>query len=393
MKKGLTLICILAALIAMIVLAGHAGSRSRVGVQVEKLYPHLIRSSVLASGKIAYGEKVTLTSELLGIVNAIHVTEGGIVKKSDLVLEIRDQEYVAAVDQNRAAVRIREAAIDRAKLNVERLAHQWQRNKQLFEQKLISKDAYETVALDFDLAKVDLKSAQASLAQSKAQLEEAEKVLSKTHIHSPIDGVVTSLDIKKGETAIPSVGGIPGSTLMLIANPDSVYTEVNVDEADVGNVEIGDEADVVAVAFPNNPIHGVLESMATSAKVAEGRQGLSFSVKIRLNRSADVQLRPGMSCRVEIFTHTKAKVLAAPIQSILVEEDRKANKSNHFLFLNQNNAANKVPVEVGVSDDNYQEITSGASSGDEVVVGPDKALQSLHQGDALSIVQSGVAAK
>lgn len=387
MKKVLVLLGIVAVVVLASLLT-RVGRGESVGVQVQDLAKHAIRSSILASGKITYDERVSLTSEIVGMVRTVHVAEGGKVSKSQLVMELRDEEYAAAVEQNKALVGQRESDIERAKLNVQNAERELARSKRLIDAKLVAKDAFEKTELARNLAQVELRAANAALLQARAQYAQVERQLSKTRIYSPIDGVVTSIDLRVGETAIPSTGGIPGSTLMVISNPDSIYTEVNVDEADIGNVNVGDEAEVVAVAYRNSPIKGSIEYMATSAKVAEGRQGLSFAVKIRLDRrDSAVDLKPGMSCRAEIFTRSKSEVLAAPMQAVLVEVDNKTNKSNHFVFVNRNGIANKVAVETGISDDSYYEITKGLDAGEQVITGPDKVLQNLHQGDAVMVVQ------
>jgi HlyD family secretion protein len=224
------------------------------------------------------------------------------------------------------------------------------------------------------------------LSQARAQLEQAQDRLAKTSAYSPIDGTVTSLDIKVGETAISSSTNIPGSSLMTIANPLSIHTEVNVDEADIASVEVGQRAEVFAIAYPDDPVEGVVDSIAISAKVAEGQQGLSFAVKIRL-LDHNVSLRPGMSCRAEIFTATKNAVLAAPIQAVIVEEDLELDETTRYAFVNRNGVAERVTVEVGLSDDTYQEITSGLKAGDEVVTGPDRVLRALEDGDRIEAVE------
>jgi HlyD family secretion protein len=208
-------------------------------------------------------------------------------------------------------------------------------------------------------------------------------------VYSPIDGTVTTLDIKVGETAISSSTNIPGSNLMTIANPASIHTEVNVDEADIANVEIGQKARVFAIAYPEQPVEGVVESIAVSAKVAEGQQGQSFAIKIRLLDPEKITLRPGMTCRAEIFTATKGGVLAAPIQAILVDEDLTTDEVRRDVFVNRDGRAVKTSVEVGIADDSYQEIVSGLSPGDEVVTGPDRVLRALEDGDRISIAEGG----
>src|SRR5690606_25141613 len=165
----------------------------------------------------------------------------------------------------------------------------------------------------------------------------------------------------------------------------SIHTEVNVDEADIANVEVGQKAHVYAIAYPDTPIEGVIESIAVTAKVPEGQEGLSFVVKIALDPPEGGRLRPGMSCRAELFTATREGVLAVPIQAIRVEERRDEGRTSYFVFVNRNGQARKVEIEVGASDDTYQEVTKGLAEGDEIVIGPDRMLRTLADGDSIQV--------
>src|SRR5690606_9747769 len=174
----------------------------------------------------------------------------------------------------------------------ENLRKQWERQEALFQRGLVDQDSFDLLTNELGLAEVDLQSNIEQLSQARGQLEPAEDRLRKPRVYSPIDGVVTSLDIRRGEAAISCTTNLPGSTLMTIANPDRIHTEVNVDEADIANVEVGQKAHVYAIAYPDVPINGVIDSIAVSAKVPEGQQGLSFAVKIRLDPPEGVRLRP-----------------------------------------------------------------------------------------------------
>jgi HlyD family secretion protein len=348
------------------------------------LVPRSIQSSVLASGRLVHEEEVKLTTEEIGRVTAIYVDEGQQVTRGQLVLQIDDQRLRAAVEQNQAAARVQEIAIQRQQLQAANLRTQWERMQGLHERKLIDDDSFVTATNNLEIAEVDLRSSRESLSQVRAQLEQAQDRLSKTSVYSPIDGTVTSLDIKVGETAISSSTNIPGSSLMTLANPASILTEVNVDEADIANVEAGQRARVFAIAYPEQPVEGVVASIAVSAKVAEGQQGLSFAVKIRLTDLNKITLRPGMSCRAEIFSATRDSVLAAPIQAIRVEEDLTANETRRHVFVNRDGTAKRIAVEVGLSDDTYQEVTSGLSEGEAVIIGPDRVLRALEDGDRVA---------
>jgi HlyD family secretion protein len=387
-KKLMLIIGLVVLVVAVPLINARVRGTASVEVEVEKLEPRVIESSVLASGKLVHEEEVKLSTEEIGKVTAIYVDEGQKVARGELVLQIDDQRLKAAVDQQQASVRMQEIAIQRMQLQVENLRTQWNRMKGLHERNLIDEDSFVTSSNNLEISEVDLMSSRESLEQARAQLEQQEDRLSKTRVYSPIDGTVTTLDIKVGETAISSSTNIPGSSLMTIANPASIHTEVNVDEADIANVEIGQKARVFAIAYPDQPVEGVVDSIAVSAKVAEGQQGQSFAIKIRLLDPEKITLRPGMTCRAEIFTATKGGVLAAPIQAILVEEDLTSDIVRRDVFVHRDGRAVKVSVEVGIADDTYQEIVSGLSPGDEVVTGPDRVLRALEDGDRIAIAES-----
>jgi HlyD family secretion protein len=384
-KKLLLIIGIVALVVAVPLLQARLRGGGVVEVQVETLEPRSIQSSVLASGKLVHEQEVKLSTEEIGRVTAIYVEEGQQVARGELVLQIDDQRLRAAVDQQEATVRMQEIAIQRQQLQVQNLRTQWERARALHERKLIDEDSFVTSTNNLEIADVDLRSSRESLQQARAQLEQQEDRLSKTRVYSPIDGTVTTLDIKVGETAISSSTNIPGSNLMTIANPASIHTEVNVDEADIANVTIGQHARVYAIAYPDQPVDGVVDSIAVSAKVAEGQQGQSFAIKIRLLDPEKITLRPGMTCRAEIFTATKDDALAVPIQAILVEEDLAANETRRDVFVVREGRAQKIAVETGLSDDTYQQIVSGLSAGDEVITGPDRVLRALQDGDRVTI--------
>jgi HlyD family secretion protein len=384
-KKLLIVIALVVLVVAVPLVNARMRGTASVEVQVETLAPRSIQSSVLASGKLVHEEEVKLTTEEIGRVTAIHVEEGAKVTAGQLVLQIDDQRLRAAVDQNEASVRMQEIAIQRQQLQVENLRTQWERMRGLNERRLIDEDSFVTATNNLEIAEVDLSSSRESLQQARAQLDQAQDRLSKTRVYSPIDGTVTTLDIKVGETAISSSTNIPGSSLMTIANPASIHTEVNVDEADIANVTIGQMARVFAIAYPDQPVDGVVDSIAISAKVAEGQQGQSFAVKIRLLDPEKITLRPGMTCRAEIFTATKEDAVAVPIQAILVEEDLTANETSRDVFVVRGGRVAKIAVEVGLSDDTYQQIVSGLSVGDQVVTGPDRVLRALEDGDRVTI--------
>lgn len=358
-------------------------------VDLSTVSQRIISPSILASGFLAHEEEVMLSSEVIGKVAELMIEEGDAVKIGDLVLQVDDKNFLAGLEQSEAVVRMNKIDIERQEVRIKNLERQFKRSKSLYERSLIGEQEYESLLNQLDLAKIDFLSSKEGLVQAEAQLDQVLDNLSKTQIISPIDGVVTSLDIKVGETAIASSTNIPGSSLMTIANPASIYTEVLVDEADIANIEIGQRAEIVAIAYPDEPMQGIVRFIANTAKIAQGRTGLSFVVKIDIVDRGNVTLRPGMSCRAEIFTQQERNVAAIPIEAVIFEEDRAELRSEYYMFVNDGGVARKTKIEVGLSDDEYQELISVVDDDIEIIVGPNKELRNLIDGDLLNTDRAG----
>ncbi len=382
-RKLLLILVLIAGVIALPFINRYFFGADAKEVAVAAVGERVISPSILASGFLAHHEEVMLSSEVIGKVDELFVEEGDRVKAGDLLLRVDDRNFLAALEQAEAAVRLNSIDIERQEVRIVNLERQFQRSRSLFERSLVGEEEFDTMRNQLELARIDLKSSRERLAQAQAQFEQVNDQLSKTRIVSPIDGVITSLDIKVGETAIASSTNIPGSSLMTIANPASIYTEVLVDEADVASLAVGQRAEIVAIAYPEEPIHGVVRYIANTAKTELTRQGLSFTVEIDILDAGNVVLRPGMSCRAEIFTARDQAVPAVPIQALIFEEDRSQLLSEYFIFVNDGGVARKTQVEVGISDDEFQELTSGVEGEVEIVVGPDRELRHLLDGDRL----------
>jgi|TARA_B110000879_G_scaffold163101_1_gene210662 HlyD family secretion protein len=382
--KKLVLILLLAGTVIALPFINRSifGTDAKV-VNVSTLSQRVISPSILASGFLAHEEEVMLSSEVIGKVSELFVEEGDTVTAGQLLLQVDDKNFIAGLEQSEAAERINTIDIERQEVRIENLSRQFERSRSLHERKMIGDNEFDNLKNQLDLARIDLKSSTERLTQARAQLDQVNDNLSKTKIVSPIEGVITSLDIKVGETAIASSTNIPGSSLMTIANPASIYTEVLVDEADVANIQIGQRTEIVAIAYPDQPMQGVVRYIANTAKIAPGRAGLSFTVKIEITDAGDVTLRPGMSCRAEIFTRQDQEVVAVPIQALIFEEDRSALRSEYFIFVNDGGIARKTRVDVGISDDEYQELMTTIDDNIEIVVGPDQELRHLLEGDRI----------
>ena len=387
MKKILIFAALAVLLVGLPLISKYTRGTDTKQVEIQKVEYTLIKSSILASGTLAYREQVQLRSEVIGQVTELHVEEADQVKKGDPVITLEPKTYQSQVEQAEARVRIQQIAIERQRLLIKTLADRFERQKSMFSQKLIDEDSYEALESELALAKVDLRSLQESLAQSRAALDQAEELLSKTRIKSPIDGLVIQVDIKEGETVIAGTMNIPGATMMVIADPSETLTEVQVDEADIAQVREGQKADIFSAAYPDTPLSGTIQSIATTARQTPGQASLSFLVKILLDEQDTMVIRPGMSVRADIYTQSSEETLAVPVQAVLYDEDvdeedkDKEKAEQTYVFVMEDGKAVRRDIEIGISSDSDQEITSGLKEGEIIISGPFRVLRNMNDGD------------
>jgi HlyD family secretion protein len=387
MKKILIFAGLAVLLVGLPLLSKFTGGTDAKQVEIQTVEYKLIKSSILASGTLAFREQVQLRSEVIGQVTELHVEEADNVAKGDLVITLDPKSYQAQVEQAEARVRIQQIAIERQRLLIKTLADRFERQRTMFAKNLVDQDSYEALESQLALAKVDARSLQESLAQASAALDQSEELLSKTRIRSPINGVVIQIDIKVGETVIAGTTNIPGSTMMVIADPSETLTEVQVDEADIAQVLEGQNADIFAAAYPDTPLAGVIQSIASVARKEPGQASLSFLVKILLDEQDSMIIRPGMSVRADIYTQSSEEALAVPVQAVLFdeesEEDDAGKEEQTYVFVMKDGKAVRKDVEVGISSDSDQEITAGLEEGEVIIFGPFRILKHLNDGEAV----------
>jgi HlyD family secretion protein len=359
-------------------------------VETERVSMRVLTPSILASGALTYESQVALTPEVSGRVKEILVEEGQMVKKGQLLLRLDPEASLAEIAQNEAVMRQSQLNIERQQVSRDTQYAKWKRNESLRQQGLlaITADQFDDLVSQRDLAEVQLKTSREEYKQTEARLAQSRDRLAKTEIRSPLDGKVTAIFIKAGETAVPSVTSIAGSQLMQVANTTSVYAEINIDETDIARVVVGSKAKIVPAAFPDKSLDGTVDQVAIWPRPTQGSQNKSYPVKVRLDASNDFAFHPGMSCRAEIFTRTASgeKNLAVPVQSVKYEEAaKKEDKPKSSVFVVVDGKVVKRAVETGGADDAYIEITKGLSADDEIVVGPSKTLNFLRDGERVAV--------
>jgi HlyD family secretion protein len=391
MKKILIFTGLAVLLVGLPLISKITGGRDATEVEIQQAELKPIKSSILASGTLAFREQVQLRSEVIGQVVELHVEEADPVNKGDMVITLDPESYQAQVDQRRAQVRMQRIAIERQEVMIANLEERYQRQKTLFDSQLVDEDSFELLGNQLDLARVDLRSFEESLAQAQAALNQSEELLDKTRIRSPIDGIVIQIVVKVGETVIAGTTNIPGSTMMVFADRSETLTEVQVDEADIAQVTEGQRADVYPAAHPDTPLAGSVQSIASVARQAQGQQSLTSLVKILLDEQDEIRIRPGMSVRADIYTETSDETISVPVQAVQYEDEigldedndnaRGAEEEKAYVFVFADGKAIRRDVKTGISSDSDQQILEGLEKGEKVIIGPYRELRNLADGD------------
>jgi HlyD family secretion protein len=354
-------------------------------VELEVATTRVISPLILASGTLSYQSEVRLVPEVIARVVKVNVKEGDRVSQGDLLVQLDPATAQAQIAQQEAASGQAQLDIEHQRVALEFQTAKWKRYQTMVREALTDRQTYEEITSQRDLAQVELNLSLEKSRQAAAQLKEAREQLAKTEIRAPISGEVTAIYIKAGETAVPSALSIAGSDLMVLASTANMFAEVNVDEADVARVAVGQRASIVPAAFVDQSWKGIVEQVSISPTTQAG-QNKTYMVRIRL-QDRPAHFRPGMSCRAEIATRAaeSAATLAVPVQAVVYEDSddytRQADQASVYIL--RGTTALKRHVETGTADDAYTEIVKGIRSGDQVVTGPAKVLRFLRDGDEI----------
>ncbi len=398
-KKKVIIFSILGVLVlALVLMALLGGSKEDIiPVQLEKVVKRNITQKVSATGTVDPEFKVKITPEVTGEIIALPVKEGDKVKKGDLLIRIKGDNYIAQKDRAVATLQANKATLTMRRAELDKLSSEYDRVKELRNKNLASDSELETAKSNYLSSKGGLEAAKANVAQGEASVKEITDQINKLSIYSPMDGTVTDLNVELGERVLGS-GYSQGTDIMTVSDLSSMRAVVDVDENDVVLISVGDTARVKVDAFGDRIFKGTVQQIGNSAQssgLGTQEQVVNFEVKIKLI-DLDDNLRPGMSCNADIETETKSDVISVPIQSVTARtapnpamqennddglrtengaKKSTTNKVQEIVFImGKNNKVKKVDVTTGISDDNYIEIKKGLSGGEEVVSGSYRAI-------------------
>lgn len=361
-------------------------------VDVETARQRILSPVILASGSLVYENQVTLAPELLAKVKEVRVREGSQVRAGDVLIKLDSEAIRAELSRLESSKRSAIIEIQRRQSDAQHAADQLARFNELHRLGMVESSKFDDVRNQKTNADLEVLGGREAAKQVEFQIREAQQQLAQTEIRSPIDGRITSIGVKIGETAIPSAGGIPGSILAIIAQTDGLLAEVNVDEADIGRVRIGQSARIVPAGETQGSIGANVVQIAMMSSLVNG-QGHVFPVKLKLAQEQKGAFRAGTTCRAELLTGDGAHpVLAVPIQALRYDDAQKdsGGRRAHVYVVRDGRVQSRV-VELGTSDDTYVQVTEGLRDGDAVVTGPYKTIRFLHDGDKVLPASTSIA--
>ena len=426
--------------------------RGIVTVQTGHAIRQDLTSLVTASGEIKPRKYINIGANATGELIEIPVKEGDKVRKGQLLARIENTQPEADVNAQRASLSSTEAdaaaseaslkayddnlltmqaGVDRTRVDLEKASLDYKRGQELYQAKLIPKQDFDQRKAAYDSAQASVKEAESRLTQAKAQREQAKSqlysaqkhvaqlhamvtraddVLKKFNSYAPLNGVVTNLPVRVGETVIPGLPNLPGTIIMTIADMSIITAEVKVDETDIVNVKMDQTADVTIDAIPNKTFKGhVIEigntaivrstGIAASQSTTSSQEAKDFKVVVALDAPPE-DIRPGLSCTAKITTATRQHVVTIPIQALTIRQKgdleappknasvqaavkldpaaEKARKEEiQGVFVISGGKAVFRKVETGITGSTDIEVLSGIKEGDEIVTGSYQVIRTI----------------
>ncbi|MBM3794901.1 MAG: HlyD family efflux transporter periplasmic adaptor subunit [Acidobacteria bacterium] len=430
--------------------------RGIVTVQTGRAVRQDLTSMVAASGEIKPRNYINIGSNAAGParITQILVVEGQPVRRGQLLAQLESVQPEAEVAAQRATVssseaesaaseaglrvedeniRTLEASLDRSKTELEKTKINFARVERLSAEKLIARRDFDDAKIMVDAAAAGVREAESRLPQAKARraqlvaslaaaqrritlsqanLRRAQDVLARTQAVSPIDGMVTNLPVRTGETVVPGIQNSAASLIMTIADMSFITAEVKVDETDIVNVKLDQLVDVTIEAMPNRAFKGqvieigntaILRStgLAASQSAISSQEAKDFKVVVKL-LDPPSEIRPGLSCTAKIITAIRQNVLTIPIQALTVRqkgdlepaakdsnaaaaaakplspaEERERKKEMQGVFAIKGETARFIKVDTGITGATEIEVLIGLAEGEEVITGSYKVIRTL----------------
>lgn len=325
-----------------------------------KAEPTSLSEVVTATGTMESVTSVDVGTQVTGIISNLYVDFNDQVTKGQLIAEIDKTVLQSELQSANATLESAKATYEYNKTNFER-------DKALHDEKLISDYEYQTSKKDYEVAKLAYEKSQSDRVRAAKNLTYAE-------ITSPIDGIVVSREVEEGQTVVSSMNV---ASLYVIADLDHMQVVGAVDEADIGQVKVGQHVTFTVDAYPDDTFSGTVTQVRINPTTTNNV--VTYEVIVSTT-NPDHKLLPGMTANLSIFTLEIENAMAVPLKALKFEpmpDDEGSDlpkpqplkePAEHSIWIVRDGRLIETAVELGMKNSVYQQIMSGLKQGDTVAL-------------------------
>ncbi len=370
---------------------GIAGMQDKgLGVQVATVGRENLTAKVSANGKVQAVTKADISANVMGQVTRLAVKEGDRVTRGQFLMEIDPRSARANADAMQANLQAAQSDLISATANLAQAKSDLARAKANREAGIIAAADFEKIRTTYETATATQETSRRRTEQAKANVAQSHVGLGNSTITAPMDGVVTARRIELGETAVPGIQNSAGTVLVTISDMSKVEAEMEVDEASIPSVKLGQEAQIRIDAYPNQTFRGQVTEVGGSPMLKlSSNEATKFKVKVWI-KDPPLTIKPGLSAQADIYTGNRDQALAIPFQSLVMREIKLkpgevrqpgAAREEEGLFISEDGKAKFLAVKTGLMGDLSVEVVSGLKGGETLITGPNRILRDLKGGE------------
>ncbi|MDA8162766.1 MAG: efflux RND transporter periplasmic adaptor subunit [Desulfobacteraceae bacterium] len=349
------------------------GGKEAPKFKTEQVARRDIKATVTATGTVNAVTTVDVGTQVSGTIKYIYADFNSPVKKNELIAQIDPALFEAQVEKARADVQAARADLKKGEATLVDAKRTMNRERELFSRNLVARSDLDTAETNYETARAQVGSSKAQIKQLSASLNYAETNLKYTRILSPVDGIVVSRKVDVGQTVAAS---FQTPTLFTIAEDlTKMQIDTNVDEADIGAVAVGQNAEFTVDAYPETPFSGKVAEVRIAPTTIQNV--VTYDVVVKVD-NPEFKLKPGMTANVSIIVSSKKNILSVPNAALRFMPEQETQRGIHegngprgsnVWVLDRAGKPKRVSVKVGITDGTYSEITSGEiKDGDRVIV-------------------------
>ncbi|MDG1888793.1 MAG: efflux RND transporter periplasmic adaptor subunit [Flavobacteriaceae bacterium] len=353
--KNIGIIVLILGLLFAIAYFVRTNSTSAIEYDTTTAFTSSIQKTSVVTGTVIPEDEVEIKPQLNGIISEIMVEEGDMVNNGDLIAIIK-------VVPDERSVYGAQSQVNAAELNVNNAERQMQRAEELFSKQIISQQEYEDAELRFNTAKENLQAAQNDLEIIRKGSVSGSSTAN-TNIRATITGTILEIPIKLGDQVIAANSFNSGSTVAIIADLNKMIFEGQVDEAEVGKLEVGQDLNVSMAAIPDKEFQAKLKFVAPKGTETGG--AVQFKIEADLTLDESSFIRAGYSANGTLVVDNRQDIMV--ISEALLQFDRRTSEPYVEVETSSQNFERR-DITVGLSDGIKVEILAGLEITDKIKI-------------------------